>query len=184
MVTGDEVKARVTIEDHATGELVKIKRELGNLRKSVESLSNGSRNLSTNFSGISGSSPFKKIGSDIDRASNSFREFNSTLNSTVSVWSRAFKEELGRGLVSAVGTAVTSSFNLAKSIETNSIGIAGILSSAYKLNGKQMEWNDSLNVSRTIINDLSKDALATSASVGELVETFRALLGPAGQAGM
>lgn len=184
MVTGDEVKARVTIEDHATGELVKIQRELGNLRKSVESLSNGSRNLSTNFSGISGSSPFKKIGSDIDRASNSFREFNSTLNSTVSVWSRAFKEELGRGLVSAVGTAVTSSFNLAKSIETNSIGIAGILSSAYKLNGKQMEWNDSLNVSRTIINDLSKDALATSASVGELVETFRALLGPAGQAGM
>lgn len=184
MMTGDEIKARVSIEDHATGELVKIQRELGNLRKSVESLSNGSRNLSTNFSGISGSSPFKKIGSDIDRASNSFREFNSTLNSTVSVWNRAFKEELGRGLVSAVGTAVTSSFNLAKSIETNSIGIAGILSSAYKLNGKQMEWNDSLNVSRTIIKDLSKDALATSASVGELVETFRALLGPAGQAGM
>ena len=184
MMTGDEIKARVSIEDHATGELVKIQRELGNLRKSVESLSNGSRNLSTNFSGISGSSPFKKIGSDIDRASNSFREFNSTLNSTVSVWSRAFKEELGRGLVSAVGTAVTSSFNLAKSIETNSIGIAGILSSAYKLNGKQMEWNDSLNVSRTIIKDISKDALATSASVGELVETFRALLGPAGQAGM
>ena len=184
MMTGDEIKARVSIEDHATGELVKIQRELGNLRKSVESLSGGSRNLNTAFSGISGSSPFKRIGSDIDRASNSFREFNSTLNSTVSVWNRAFKEELGRGLVSAVGTAVTSSFNLAKSIETNSIGIAGILSSAYKLNGKQMEWNDSLNVSRTIINDLSKDALATSASVGELVETFRALLGPAGQAGM
>jgi hypothetical protein len=184
MMTGDEIKARVSIEDHATGELVKIQRELGNLRKSVESLSNGSRNLSTNFSGISGSSPFKKIGSDIDRASNSFREFNSTLNSTVSVWSRAFKEELGRGLVSAFGTALTSSFNLAKSIETNSVGIAGILTSAYKLNGKQMEWNDALNVSRTIINDLSKDALATSASVGELVETFRALLGPAGQAGM
>lgn len=184
MMTGDEIKARVSIEDHATGELVKIQRELGNLRKSVESLSGGSRNLNTAFSGISGSSPFKRIGSDIDRASNSFREFNSTLNSTVSVWNRAFKEELGRGLVSAVGTAVTSSFNLAKSIETNSIGIAGILTSAYKLNGKQMEWNDALNVSRTIINDLSKDALATSASVGELVETFRALLGPAGQAGM
>lgn len=184
MVTGDEVKARVTIEDHATGELVKIQRELGNLRKSVESLSSGSRNLSSTFSGFSGSSPFKKINSDIDRASNSFDEFNSTLNSTINVWNRAFKEELGRGLVSAFGTALTSSFNLAKSIETNSVGIAGILTSAYKLNGKQMEWNDALNVSRTIINDLSKDALATSASVGELVETFRALLGPAGQAGM
>lgn len=181
MVTGDEVKARVTIEDHATGELVKIQRELGNLRKSVEGVSNGSRSLSTTF-GVS--SPFKKIGSDVDSVSNSFREFNSTLNSTVNVWNRAFKEELGRGLVSAFGTALTSSFNLAKSIETNSVGIAGILTSAYKLNGKQMEWNDALNVSRTIINDLSKDALATSASVGELVETFRALLGPAGQAGI
>ena len=93
MMTGDEIKARVSIEDHATGELVKIQRELGNLRKSVESLSGGSRNLNTAFSGISGSSPFQ-ISKNLDRASNSFREFNSTLNSTVGVWNRAFKEEL------------------------------------------------------------------------------------------
>lgn len=183
-MNGNEIKARISIEDEASGKLARIGKGIGSLEKSVEHLSRKSGNLSSAFSRMSVSSPFEHINTDVSRTSNSLKEFNSLLNGTTNVWTRAIKEEIGRGLTSALSTAMTSSFNLAKSIETNSVGIAGILTSAYKLNGKQMEWNDALKVSRTIINDLSKDALATSASVGELVETFRALLGPAGQAGM
>lgn len=183
-MNGNEIKARISIEDEASGKLARIGRGIDGLEKSVEHLSRKSGNLSSAFSRMSVSSPFEHINTDVSRTSNSLKEFNSLLNGTTNVWTRAIKEEIGHGLTSALSTAMTSSFNLAKSIETNSVGIAGILTSAYKLNGKQMEWNDALKVSRTIINDLSKDALATSASVGELVETFRALLGPAGQAGM
>lgn len=180
----NETKIRIYIEDQATGKLLNIERGVGSLNRSLKSLSRGSGDLSNTFNRMAMTSPFEKINGDLSRTSNSFKEFNNVLNGTLNVWGRVIKEEIGRGLTSALGTAVASSFNLAKSIETNSVGIAGILASSYTLNDKQMEWNDALKVSRTIINDLSKDALATSASVGELVETFRALLGPAGQAGM
>ena len=72
----------------------------------------------------------------------------------------------------------------AKNMETNTVGMAGILSSMTQINGKALEWNDAMQISSGIIKQLNDDALKTAATSEELVETFRALLGPGLGAGM
>ena len=69
-------------------------------------------------------------------------------------------------------------------METNAIGMAGILSSMTTLNGETLKWNDALNISQGIIRNLNDDALKTAATSEELINTFRALLGPGLGAGM
>lgn len=69
-------------------------------------------------------------------------------------------------------------------METNSLGIAGILQSMTELNGKQLEWNQAMSISQGILHDLNDAALRTAATSEDLVEAFRALLGPGLAAGM
>lgn len=84
----------------------------------------------------------------------------------------------------AISNATAEAWNFAKSMETNRIGMAGILSSMTQLNGKALQWNDALAISSSLIDRLNTDALKTAATSEELVTTFRALLGPGLGAGM
>lgn len=84
----------------------------------------------------------------------------------------------------ALSNATAEAWNFAKSMETNRIGMAGILTSMTQLDGKTLQWNDALAVSSELIDRLNTDALKTAATSEELVTTFRALLGPGLGAGM
>lgn len=81
-------------------------------------------------------------------------------------------------------STVVAGFKYNKMLETNRVGMAGILSSMMKLDGKQLEWNQAMNISSNIMKKLSDEALKTSATTEDLVETFRGLLGPGLGAGM
>lgn len=117
-------------------------------------------------------------------------------NTAASQLSRTFKDYAGIGASLAAGaTGIYSLYdkigemfgkaaNFNQSMETNTIGMAGILTSMTQINGQQLEWNDAMKMSTAIIERLNNDALKTSATTEELVTTFRALLGPGLGAGM
>lgn len=87
-------------------------------------------------------------------------------------------------ITGAISDATAEAWNFAKSMETNKIGMAGILSSMTQINGQALQWNDALAISGNLIDRLNTDALKTAATSEELVTTFRALLGPGLGAGM
>lgn len=82
-----------------------------------------------------------------------------------------------------LSTFVSPGWEFAKSMETNEIGMAGILSSMTTLNDKELEWNQALSISKQIIKELNAEAVRTAATSEELVGTYRALLAPALGAG-
>lgn len=88
------------------------------------------------------------------------------------------------GLADMSAELIKRPFEFAKGMETNSLGIAGILQSMTELNGKQLEWNQAMSISQGILHDLNDAALRTAATSEDLVEAFRALLGPGLAAGM
>lgn len=88
------------------------------------------------------------------------------------------------GLADMSAELIKRPFGFAKGMETNSLGIAGILQSMTELNGKQLEWNQAMSISQGILHDLNDAALRTAATSEDLVEAFRALLGPGLAAGM
>lgn len=88
------------------------------------------------------------------------------------------------GLADMSAELIKRPFEFAKGMETNSLGIAGILQSMTELNGKQLEWNQAMSISQGILHDLNDAVLRTAATSEDLVEAFRALLGPGLAAGM
>lgn len=88
------------------------------------------------------------------------------------------------GLADMSAELIKRPFEFAKGMETNSLGIAGILQSMTELNGKQLEWNQAMSISQGILRDLNDAALRTAATSEDLVEAFRALLGPGLAGGM
>lgn len=97
----------------------------------------------------------------------------------------AFKLVYG---IDAIGQAVTAlvspGWQLANLLETEQIGMAGILSSMTSLHGESLKWNDAMSMSKSIMKDLTVEAAKTAATSEELITTFRALLGPGLGAGM
>lgn len=81
-------------------------------------------------------------------------------------------------------TIVMPGFNFTKEMEMNQLGIAGILQSMTLLNGQAVEFSQAMGISSDMMQKLQKDAIKTSATTGELVETFRAVLAPGIGAGM
>lgn len=88
------------------------------------------------------------------------------------------------GAIDLTAQAIRSPFEFAKSMETNKLGIAGIMQSMVELNGRTLQWNESLAISDKVIRKLNQNALETAATSSDLVESFRALLGPGLAAGM
>lgn len=97
----------------------------------------------------------------------------------------AFKLVYG---IDAIGQAVTAlvspGWQLANLLETEQIGMVGILSSMTSLHGESLKWNDAMAMSKSIMKDLTIEAAKTAATSEELISTFRALLGPGLGAGM
>lgn len=87
-------------------------------------------------------------------------------------------------ITDALGTAAQKAWDFSMNMETNRIGMAGILSSMTQLNGEALQWNDALAISANLIDRMNTEALRTAATSEELVTTFRALLGPGLGAGM
>lgn len=122
-------------------------------------------------------------------------QLNST-NSAAASLSRSLKDYISIGagiaagatgifsLTDKIGEIFSQGAGFYKSMETNAIGMAGILTSMTTLNGETLKWNDALNISQGIIKNLNDDALKTAATSEELINTFRALLGPGLGAGM
>ena len=77
-----------------------------------------------------------------------------------------------------IETFVAPGWEFAKAMETNEVGMAGILSSMTKIGERELEWNEAMSISKSIIKDLNIEAVRTAATTEELVGTFRALLGP------
>lgn len=64
-----------------------------------------------------------------------------------------------------------------KVLETNAVGIAGVLTAMVKVNDKELEWNQSMAMSADVMSKLRKEALRTSSTAPELIGTFSGLLG-------
>lgn len=87
-------------------------------------------------------------------------------------------------IAGALASMVSPGWQFAQQMETEQVGMSGILSSMTQLNGKNLEWNQAMGISKSIISDLNVEAAKTAATSEELVTTFRALLGPGLGAGM
>ena len=72
-----------------------------------------------------------------------------------------------KGIGNLFDTAVGGAYRYAKNIETNEIGMSGILTSMMTLNGKTLEWNEAMSVSKGIIKDLQSESLKTAATAEE-----------------
>ena len=125
------------------------------------------------------------FASNADKAASSLSNMNQMMERLVYSASRYFVIYKALGAVGNVwDTLVGGSYEYAKSLETNQIGIAGILKSMVTLNGEQIKWNDAMALSGKAMNGLQSEALRTAATSKELIETFRALLGPGLSSGM
>lgn len=81
-------------------------------------------------------------------------------------------------------TVMGGAYEYSTMLESNAIGISGILKSMVTLNGNTLEWNQSMAISKGIMEQLRNEAFKTAATSKDLIETFRALLGPGLGAGM
>ena len=125
------------------------------------------------------------FASNADKAASSLSNMNQMMERLVYSASRYFVIYKALGAVGNVwDTLVGGSYEYAKSLETNQIGIAGILKSMVTLNGEQIKWNDAMALSGKAMKGLQSEALRTAATSKELIETFRALLGPGLSSGM
>ncbi len=131
----------------------------------------------------------KNLSKDLDTATNSAYNFWGASKGILGTFQKiSFNIFLLRqGLMqaySAFESVLAPAVNFSMAMETNQVGMAGILSSMTEINGKSLEWNDAMGISKSIISDLNKEAVKTSATSEELIETFRALLGSGLGAGM
>lgn len=131
------------------------------------------------------SGPLRKIEGEAMATSKAVTNLSSSLKNYASIGAQMAAGAFGFSALSdSIGQLVGSGLQFNKSMETNAVGMAGILTSMTTINGKNMEWNQALKASQGIIKGLNEDALKTAATSEELVGTFRALLGPGLGAGM
>lgn len=131
----------------------------------------------------------KTLNVELEKANTSLNSFWGTSNSLFEAFSKlSFKIFLIRQGLMQIGGMLESilspALNFTMEMETNQVGMAGILTSMTRINGKMLDWNDAMGISKTIIADLNEEAVKTAATSEELINTFRALLGPGLGAGM
>ena len=131
------------------------------------------------------SGPLRNIQGQLVNTNSAADSFKRTLKDYASIGAGMIAGAAGvYSLADKVGEVFGKGAAFSKNMETTTVGMAGILSSMTQLDGKALEWNDAMQISSGIIKQLNEDALETAATSEELVETFRALLGPGLGAGM
>lgn len=172
-----ETRLAVRLTDNATSGLRNLTTTYSRFSNTIQA---SGRSLAQ-FNGQMGGS----FASNADKAAGSLANMNKTMERLVYSASRYFVIYKAMGAVGNVwDTLVGGSYDYAKSLETNQIGIAGILKSMITLNGEQVKWNDAMAISGKAMKGLQSEALRTAATSQELIETFRALLGPGLSSGM
>lgn len=136
-----------------------------------------------------GTSIINNVSGELNKAnssaSNLFGTSNSLLKTFQEISFNIFLLRQGLMQISSIlDSIIAPALNFSMEMETNQVGMAGILSSMTEINGKALEWNDAMGISKSIISDLNKEAVKTAATSEELITTFRALLGPGLGAGM
>lgn len=131
------------------------------------------------------SGPLRGIQGQLNSTNTAANNLSKSLKDYVSIGAGIAAGATGiYSLTDKIGEMFSKGTGFYKSMETNAIGMAGILTSMTTLNGETLKWNDALNISQGIIKNLNDDALKTAATSEELINTFRALLGPGLGAGM
>lgn len=182
-----ETRARITVVDNATAGLNNIARAN---EKMMSSLSNGGRSLAqfnTELSKLNSASSkgVSNMADSFDGAAKSVSNMDKMVNRLIySVMRYTVIYEGIKKIGDLWGTIVGGAYDYANMIETNQIGMAGILSSMTKIDGKQTTWNQAMAVSKQVMKDLQSESLKTAATAQELIDTFRALLGPGLASGM
>ena len=182
-----ETRARITVVDNATSGLNNIARAN---EKMMSSLSNGGRSLAqfnTELSKLNSASAkgVSNMADSFDGAAKSVSNMDKMVNRLIySVMRYTVIYEGIKKMGDLWGTIVGGAYDYANMIETNQIGMAGILSSMTKIDGKQTTWNQAMSVSKQVMKDLQSESLKTAATAQELIDTFRALLGPGLASGM
>lgn len=184
-----ETRAKVSIIDGATSNLNSISRSIDTMNASLTRGGTAAKGFSVNMNALTSSSGAAKsigtVSKNFDQAANSVSNMNKMINRlTYSVMRYTVIYEGIQKLGDLWSTVVGGAYDYGNMIETNRVGMAGILSSMLQINGQQLTWNQSLQVSSKIMRDLQNESLKTSATAGELIDTFRALLGPGLSAGM
>lgn len=131
------------------------------------------------------SRPLKGIQAETNRTTSAVGKLSQSMQSYAAIGAQIAAGAVGFTSVANTFSQMVSAgakFNMA--METNAIGMSGILTSMTTLNGKTLEWNQAMSISQGIIKSLNNDALKTAATSEELVDTFRALLGPGLGSGM
>lgn len=176
-----ETRLAVRLQDGATSGLRNLTTTYSRFSSTV---ANSGRNLSQ-FNRQVGGANLGGFASSADKAASSLSNMNKTMERLVYSASRYFVIYKAMGAVGNVwDTVVGGSLEYAKSLESNRIGIAGILKSMITLNGENVKWNDAMKISGDAMKSLQSEALRTAATSKELIETFRALLGPGLSSGM
>jgi len=176
-----EARIDVLLNDRATSGLRNLTTTYSRFSSTV---ANSGRNLSQ-FNRQVGGANLGGFASSADKAASSLSNMNKTMERLVYSASRYFVIYKAMGAVGNVwDTVVGGSLEYAKSLESNRIGIAGILKSMITLNGENVKWNDAMKISGDAMKSLQSEALRTAATSQELIETFRALLGPGLASGM
>ena len=182
-----ETRARITVVDNATAGLNNIARAN---EKMMSSLGNGGRSLAqfnTELSKLNSASSkgVSNMADSFDGAAKSVSNMDKMVNRLIySVMRYTVIYEGIKKIGDLWGTIVGGAYDYANMIETNQIGMAGILSSMTKIDGKQTTWNQAMAVSKQVMKDLQSESIKTAATAQELIDTFRALLGPGLASGM
>jgi hypothetical protein len=170
----NETRVSINLIDNASSKLQSLN---SNFQGMINTLSKGSSSVSA-FNSSFNSKEIENYTSAISTADSMIQR----LTYSIARYTIIYKGMAGLGNI--FDEFVGGAYNYGKMWETNSIGIAGILASMTQINGQQLTWNQSLGVSTTIMEKLRSEALRTSATSEDLIETFRAILGPGLAGGM
>lgn len=162
-----ETRLRVVLVDDATAQLLRMNKAMSSLSSSL---------LGANTSGYTKQlNTFNNTINDVNKSTTSLL---GTLTKVTSIY-----KTLGT-LGNIFNNVFGGTYDYYKEFQSNAVGIAGILSSMTTLNGKTLEWNTSMEYSQDIMKKLRIEALQTSATSQDLIETFRGILGPGLSQGM
>lgn len=185
-----ETRAKVSIIDGASSGLNSMASANERLTSSLGRSASAAKNFSVNLRAMTdgksgGAKQFSDMALGLDKAAQSASNTSKMLNRLVYSMARYTVIYEGiKKLGDLWSTVVGGAYDYGNMMETNRVGMAGILASMMQINGQQLSWNQSLTISSKIMNDLQNESLKTSATASELIDTFRALLGPGLGAGM
>lgn len=123
---------------------------------------------------------FRNVAREAANAQQQFESFGNSMLSVHSVLQNtmAYATAISglNGITDALHSAVGSALEFYTTMQTGSISLAGSLMSMGQINGQAIQWNEALGMSKTLMRELSDQALVTGASTKEISEVFRGML--------